>query len=81
MILESLDYHDCINCNNLDIVKEAMDAGRKEEAIRFAEWISKNDYRTASNGHYCKLNGSGFIDRYPTSVLYDIFYAQQPKKP
>ena len=62
-------------------VLSAMDAARKDEAIAFAEWTVKEDYKPgAGNEHWFKWNGIECEKiPYTTEQLYQLFKSQDNK--
>ena len=62
-------------------ILSAMDAARKDEAIAFAEWTVKEDYKPgAGNEHWFKWNGIECEKiPYTTEQLYQLFKSQDNK--
>lgn len=58
-----------------------MDAARKDEAIAFADWTVKEDYKPgAGNEHWFKWNGIECEKiPYTTEQLYQLFKSQDNK--
>ena len=56
----------------------AMEAARKDEAERFAEWVMKNYYETDDDGMWYKwlMRSKSEDPTYTTSELYQIFKTQ-----
>ena len=75
-ILEKLNHKDGL-IKTVEIHK-AMEAARKDEAERFAEWVMKNYYETDDDGMWYKwlMRSKSEDPDYTTSELYQIFKTQ-----